>query len=174
MRLSRFPTFLLSIFLSITPSSSGLANEEYIGLTKIPANLKEMGGWVIRDTKYSVAQVAESSCVHRPCPEGIKQMLWLQKLIGIDQSGKASHKVLDVIDLPSGYEKDFTFQLSKYCKVNNVDSPEVFAIARFESDKDIFTDIKKAWRVNLNTIKFEEITTGNVTCINIAGADYDG
>lgn len=173
MRHFPLPSLLLSIFLTIASSISCLANEEYIGLTQIPANLKSMGGWLIRDTKYSVSQVAEVSCTYRPCSAEIKQMLWLEKIIRHNQGGKVTHEVLDVIELPSGYEKDFTFQLSKYCRVNNVESPEVFAITRFESDKDIFTDIKKAWKVNLSTIKFEEISTENVTCINIAGADYN-
>jgi hypothetical protein len=51
--------------------------------------------------------------------------------------------------------------------------PEVIVYDMYDRTKDSFPAIR-AWRANVKTGKFKEISPDGISCINEAGANYSG
>ena len=101
-------------------------------------------------------------------------MVWLQKFLGNKPDGQAIFKVVDTIDLIAENISNQKEQILPFCSLNQQSTPEIFAWGVFEYDQDFLTKISKAWRVDTQTGKFQEIPTDSVVCINPAGANYNG
>ena len=134
-------------------------SRNYIGLRyrTLPGNLQGLGGWTIgspfSSPEYSVSHVQQ----------GKKQMLWLELILSRDNAGKPLFEVKDVLNLPS---LKSTEQLASVgCLVNGKRDPEVIAIAVLE-DTEYWGKIRRAWRANRRTTRFEEISPRNIACEN--------
>lgn len=134
----------------------------YIGLRyqggKPPKGIQELTGWTVGigrepDQSYAVSYVRQGS----------QQMLWFLNLVSRDRSGKPNWEVIDAINLPkfnSGEEL-----APPTCKLKGVSDPELIAYIIYE-DKELLTNIRRAWRANRRTRKIEEIPPKNIVCQN--------
>jgi hypothetical protein len=173
---------LLSIPTTIAQSNELSQNtleqrdpQSYIGLQykDLPSELYSFGGRLVGDfsaePSYAVSWVVDASCQELPCPTGTLSMLWLERFLAHDSAGKASFEVIDVLQLPDLPEDIFVqVQIAGGCTFNGVKDSEIIAVVKYEPDQEIFTDIRYAWRANLQTQSFEEVSPDAVTCENLA------
>ncbi|MFB2891337.1 hypothetical protein ACE1CI_00165 [Aerosakkonemataceae cyanobacterium BLCC-F50] len=136
----------------------------YIGLRyqgrKLPKGIQEIAGWTVGTgteprQSYGVSYVRQGS----------QQMLWFQNLVSRDRSGNPNWEVIDAISLPKFNTGE---QIAPpTCKLKGVSDPELIALVKYE-DKEILTNIRRAWRANRRTRKIEEIPPKNIVCQNPA------
>jgi hypothetical protein len=89
-------------------------------------------------------------------------MLWLELIESRDKQGRVNVKVLDVIHLPKLTQTDY---LLHYCTRNGKQDPQLVALVKYEDNQHL-KNIKKAWISNIQTGKFQEISTNNIVCAN--------
>jgi hypothetical protein len=159
-----------SILASTTKSDRGPISS-YIGLEYIdlPSELRNFGGSVIgsslEEPIYTVSWIVDARCEFQPCPVGTRSMLWLEKILDYDRSGKPYRQVLDLADLPD-LPGDFSEQLFFSCRRNGEPDPEILAIAKYDPDQEFLTEILHAWRANRDAGKIESISTEGIRCEN--------
>ena len=89
-------------------------------------------------------------------------MLWLEKLIEANRN-RTLHQLLDIQIIPnlSGNEV-WAFE---YCRINGENAGLIFAIADPEYDNYLdLLYIKRAWSMNIETEKIEEISVIGLSC----------
>ncbi|MFM7408890.1 MAG: hypothetical protein ACKO3K_20085 [Cuspidothrix sp.] len=134
-------------------------NSNYIGLrydrTNFPKDLKDVGGWIVGDSYsnilYSISHVVKKN----------QEMLWFQ-IITRDKYGINNHQVIDVLNLPKLNKSE---GINSFCLIKGVRDPEITAIIKYQ-ETEYFKNIKKAWRANRKSGKFEQIFTRNIVCEN--------
>jgi hypothetical protein len=144
------------------PVKQTIDTAKYIGLRhgpSLPPELKSLGGALVSavgdEKEYSMGEV------HR----GRTKMLWFNRLTHRDDKGVAYWEVKDIIVLPPIPKK----QLLVYamCMLNNRPDGEIAAIVDYAPGVQYFTRVRKAWRANRTTEKFEVIpTTKGIKCEN--------
>jgi hypothetical protein len=135
-----------------TPAQSTGTNP-YIGLTfsndNIPDGVVENGGFLYNFTE---PQTSEYACTLMS-KDGL-DMLWLERLTGRNAQGIAEFEVVDVVALP---EQDYV--LTTFLLKDGA-SCEGFGLAKNANiDEEYFKEFYKAWKVNPQTEKLEEIPT---------------
>lgn len=150
--------FLLTS-LSIAPAQTGApkyTGHRY-GSTQ-PKGVKYIGGSLISElddqTEYGIAEV------HR----GRVKALWFERLIRRDEKGIPYWELKDVLVVPP-YPKSQLLSYS-FCLMNNLPDKEIVAIVDYQPDAEYFTRVRKAWRANRQTGKFEVIPTKGIKCTN--------
>ena len=134
---------------------------KYIGLRHgkaLPPGLKWIGGSLVsavRDEKeYGMTEI------HR----GTTKMLWFERLTHRDDNGTAYWEVKDVMVLPRLPKKQVF--LYAFCLLNDQHDSEIAAVADYDADAQYFTRVRRAWRANRQTEKFEAIPTKGIKCEN--------
>lgn len=151
---------ILIIILITFISSFGCAensNSNYIGLKyrDCPPGLIDEGGAVIDvKSQYAVAYYLKDST----------HMLWLEKIYDHDKSGRAFFEVLDVIISPI---KDKEYIFCDCCSINDEDQPYTFALVKKE-DREYYSEIKYAWKIDFNKMKFVKISIMGMKCFNVS------
>jgi hypothetical protein len=86
-----------------------------------------------------------------------------------DAEGKSLFTAVDILEI-NGIEKDQRFEFGM-CRLNEKSDLQIIALSEY-TDTEYLTKIKRAWRVNPEKGKFEEIPTTGVDCVNMSyGAD---
>lgn len=141
-------------------------NQNYIGLRykDIPTGLEYISGWTVGDPNasrvYGISRIVK----------GNQEMLWFQ-IIFTDSQGKANYQVIDVLNLPKLSKSETLLGGPAFaCLLRGVREQEIIAvIARYQGQNTQYLrQIKKAWRANRKSNKFEEISTRNIACENPA------
>jgi hypothetical protein len=171
-RLSIFCLLATGLFGTGIPAFSQAANQSpivtaqansrsFIGLQyqDLPRGLTNLGGWVVDigdngKFNFSVAHVRQ----------GTKEMLWLERFIRHDAQGRATMRVINVLELPA-ISKSQTLASSRFCMQNGKKNPDLIAIVE-ATDTEYRTQIHRAWRANRAKGKFESISTRGIVCEN--------
>lgn len=94
-------------------------------------------------------------------------MLWLQKLMRYDETGKAYWEVVDVLILPRMKKNGEIIDGLNGCKIRGRFDSEIVAIAKSEEGSEKYlTKIRFAWRANLRPQRFQRIPTKGIMCSN--------
>lgn len=155
---------VLGLLSEITPSFGNQQSTGYVGLRyrELPAGLQGGGGWLVgsgnRNGELAVTKISKGS----------QQMLWLETVVAYDSTGKAQYQVIDVLTLPPlASSEEIAGGSGYYCRINGKYDPELVTIAKTESDTvQYMKRIRKAWRANRSTGRFEEIAPRNIACEN--------
>jgi hypothetical protein len=92
-------------------------------------------------------------------------MLWFE-IIFTDSQGKANYQVIDVLNLPKLSKSEIVIGgQAGVCLLRGVPDQEITVIAKYQ-DTEYLRQIKKAWRANRKSNKFEEVSTRNIACEN--------
>ena len=133
----------------------------YVGLrhgSKLPDGLKNLGGSLVSEAgagkEYGLAEV------HR----GKIKMLWFERLTHRDAAGLPYWEVEDFLILPP-VRKNQVLAYST-CFSGSEPDREVIAIADYQRSAEFFTRVRRAWRANRKTGKFEEISPRGIKCTN--------
>lgn len=135
---------------------------KYIGLRhgpSLPRGLKGTGGGLISD-----ASDAEEHAISE-VQKGRVKMLWLDRLTHRDDSGKAHWEVKDVLVLPAIPRKQVLVYALCFSGENR--DKEIIAVADYQPGEEYLTRVRRAWRANRKTEKFEEILTEGIRCENV-------
>lgn len=169
MRVILFICLIVSLTLApvsaqraAAPVKQNIDTAKYIGLRHgptLPAGLKSLGGGLVSavgDTReYGMAEI------HR----GTTKMLWFERLTHHDDKGVPYWEVKDVLVLPPVPKKQVL--VYALCLLNNQPDGEIAAIADLEPDVQYFSRVRRAWRANRQTEKFEAIPTKGIKCENL-------
>jgi hypothetical protein len=144
-----------------TRNASAVEAAKYVGLrhrSSLPDNLKDEGGALISDindaTEYGIGEI----------PRGGMRMLWFERLTHRDDSGAAHWEVKDVLVLPRIPRNQIL--VYSMCFYGEKPDKEIVAIADYRPYVEFFTRVRRAWRANRVTEKFEEIPTKGIKCEN--------
>ncbi|MDT7603173.1 MAG: hypothetical protein QOF61_1170 [Acidobacteriota bacterium] len=134
---------------------------KYVGLkhgSHLPDNLKGVGGASISsmgDAKeYGINEVHQ----------GRVKMLWFEHMTYRDDSGAPNWEVKDVLVLPTIPRNKVL--VYSFCSSGKKPDSEIVAIADYQPDEEFFTRVRRAWRANRKTEKFEEISPRSIRCTN--------
>lgn len=148
-------------FAQRAQDTSAAESGKYVGLRhgpSLPAGLRHASGGLISDKsdaqEHAVAEVRR----------GRVKMLWFERLTHRDDSGRAHWEVKDVLVLPAIPRK----QILVYATCFSGQNPdkEIIAVADYRPDAEYFTRVRRAWRANRKTEKFEEILVEGIRCEN--------
>jgi hypothetical protein len=91
---------------------------------------------------------------------------WFEIIVARDSKGTPTFQVIDVLKLPKLSKSDTRAGgAGSPCLLKGVRDLEIVAIAQYQ-DAEYWRQIKKAWRSNRNSGKFEEISPRNIACEN--------
>ena len=129
--------------------------EDYIGFQyeSLPAQLDPRQASLVDVSDYGITWVRDESM----------ELLWLEKLICTYWDG-VYFEILDALRLPVIGPNDILAFGQAECRLNGIFDPELVVIARIELTGHL-TDIKKAWRANRITERFEELPTTGIDCV---------
>jgi hypothetical protein len=134
---------------------------KYIGLrhgSSLPDNLKDIGGALVSEVgdskEYGIGEI------HK----GKVKMLWFERLTHRDDAGVPFWEVEDILVLPPVRKNQIVVYST--CFLSNKPDREVVAIADYQPDVEFFTRVRRAWRANRKTAKFEEISFKGIKCTN--------
>lgn len=175
---------LLFAFFSITASSGARAityqanlsstspekiarssDRSFIGLRyrDLPKGVVDLGGWVVDFDpstglgRHTVAHVRQGS----------QRMLWLEKILRYDRSGRPTFQVINVLNIPNLSNGETFLTGGRTCLRNGRSDSNMAVVVRF-TEVERWTPVRKAWRVNLRTKGFDEISTKGIACIQYA------
>ncbi|HBR77084.1 MAG TPA: hypothetical protein DEA78_26255 [Cyanobacteria bacterium UBA11159] len=140
---------------TITLASQKQNSRSYIGLRyrESPPGVEYIGGWVIGDSEYGVSHLKE----------GKKEMLWLNLISSPDTNGDVMYEVKDILNLPS--IKSNEELAGFFCLVDGQPDAGIIAIVVSE-EVEYRRQIRRAWRANPQTARFERISTRGIACPN--------
>lgn len=149
-----------AVVFPLTSATTTLASQKqnsrnYIGLRyrEPPPGVEKIGGWVIGDSQYGVSYLKE----------GKKEMLWLNLISSPDSNGDVMYEVKDVLHLPS--IKSNEELAGFFCLVDGKPDAGIIAIVVSE-EVEYRRQIRRAWRANPETTRFERISPRGVACAN--------
>ena len=145
-----------------TRNASAAEAARYVGLRyrgdSMPAGLKWVGGALVSDP-YKDAKDYKLTEVHR----GRVRMLLFDSLTHRDAAGMPHWEVKDVLVLPRVPRNQLiTYSL---CWLGGRLDREIAAVVEY-TDTEYFTRVRRAWRANRATEKFEAIPTKGIKCEN--------
>ncbi len=134
---------------------------KYIGLRHgptLPRELKLLGGSLVSavgdEKEYAMSEVHRAKT----------KMLWFDHLTHRDDKGVAYWEVKDVLVLPAISRRQVL--VYAMCLLNNKPDGEIAAVADYQEGVQYFTRVRKAWRANRTTEKFEPMPVKGVKCEN--------
>lgn len=121
---------------------------------RLPNGAKDLGGGLLSDMDYGVSRFSK----------GGKFMLWLEKIVDRDERGVPEWEVKDVLVFNKLKKNQvFLYSYSSPCSINGEEDLDLVVMAE-EQPKKLAYKILKAWRANVQTEKFEEISTDAIVC----------
>ena len=134
---------------------SSLLGLTYVG-GSLPPGLKWNAGWMLepaRDAGFSITDVEFNG--HR--------VLLFERETG----RKGQHAVFVVTDALAVPATDTTLALVGLdCRLNGQPDGEIVTLLRYDANADTLRDIRKAWRANTVTRRFEAIRVAGIACRN--------
>lgn len=98
-------------------------------------------------------------------------IIWTGKdyyfLIQRNISDDCKHPKWEVIDQmkaplpPTGY-----YYEGHFCRKYKKQDFRIIALVHYDESKEFLNDVKAAWRVNADTVSFEQISTDGIDCVN--------
>lgn len=154
-------TSMLTALLTVPLTAKAEDKNSLIGIKHppMPEGIQETGGWSVHQEISNRTHSITSVSVDE------KEFLFLDRISGRDSQGKPFFQVVDVLPLPPiETEKEDVLGGSPYlCHINGEYDPTLIVIAQLEdSNTEFLTNIRKAWRVDLEAEKFKEIDTEGV------------
>ena len=141
-------------------AQAGMA--KYIGLRyglSLPDNLK-----ILRSEPLSVANDVNENRVSE-VQDGRVKMLWLERLTHRDGAGLPHWEVKDVVILPPLRKKEILAY--SFCSLSKQPNREIIAVADYRPRVEYLAHVRRAWRANRRSEKFEEISPKGVKCENV-------
>ncbi len=115
---------------------------------------KDLGGGLLSDEDYGVSRFSK----------GGKFMLWLEKIVDRDQTGVPEWEVKDVLVFEAARKNRlFLYSYSSPCTSNGEEDLDLIVMAEKEAKKRAYR-ILKAWRANVESEKFEALSTDGISC----------
>lgn len=146
-----------------SPPKQPTDTAKYIGLRhgpKLPPGLKSIGGSVVSavddEKEYAMSEIQRART----------RMLWFDRLTHRDEKGVAYWEVKDVLLLPAIPKNQIL--VYAMCLLNDQPDGEIAAIADHQPTEQYFTRVRKAWRANRTTEKFEPMPVKGIKCENPA------
>ncbi|HSE16603.1 MAG TPA: hypothetical protein VLB46_06095 [Pyrinomonadaceae bacterium] len=146
-----------------TPPKQTTDTAQYIGLRygpTLPRGLKSTGGSLVSavedEKEYAMSEIRR----------GRIRMLWFDRLTHRDDNGIAYWEVKDVLVLPAIPNSQIL--VYAMCLLNDKPDSEIAAIADHQPTEQYFTRVRKAWRANRTTEKFEPMPVKGIKCENPA------
>lgn len=129
--------------------------EDYFGFQyeSLPIPLEYRQASLVDNSDYGIIWVKD---------EGM-ELLWLEKII-CTYWDRVYNEVLDVLKLPSISQNDMLAFGRNECRLNGVYDAELIVIAEKEITGHL-TEIKKVWRANRRTERFEELPSVGIDCV---------
>lgn len=93
-------------------------------------------------------------------------MLWFDRLTHRDEKGVAYWEVKDVLVLPAIPKTQIL--VYAMCLLNDQPDGEIAAVADHQPTEQYFKRVRKAWRANRTTEKFEPMPVKGIKCENPA------
>ena len=155
--------FCIFVFLMLAPAAAQRAPDtaQYIGLRHgpaLPTGLQQVGGSLVS------AIGDEKEYVMTEVHKGATRMLWFERLTHRDEKGVAYSEVRDVMSIPRLPKKQLF--VYAFCLLNNKPDGEIAAVVD-KDDAQYFTRVRRAWRANRQTEKFEAISNKGIKCENV-------
>jgi hypothetical protein len=121
---------------------------------KLPNGAKDLGGGLLSDEDYGVSRFTK----------GNKFMLWLEKIVERDEAGVPEWEVKDVLVFePLRKNHFFLYSYSSPCSINGEEDFDLIVMAEEQMKRRAYK-ILKAWRANIETEKFEEVSSSVIVC----------
>ncbi|HNY64986.1 MAG TPA: hypothetical protein PKM41_06075 [Deltaproteobacteria bacterium] len=153
------------VFLALAglPGISGAAQKEtkpaanaaLIGTTYGPALMKgyeDLGGGILADEQRRLTDHAIQYV-----RKGKSEMIWLNRVVGKDPSGKPLFRIVDVLKLPRRDRGEIVTWFACFYKGRRTD-----AIIAY-TDK-YYNRVYRAWWVNRETDRIEEVSAKGIVC----------
>lgn len=154
--------FLLTS-LTVAPVAAQTDALKYAGLRygpTQPKGVKYVSGALISERndekEYGISEV------HK----GRVKALWFERLARRDERGIPYWELLDVLVAPPHTGKQILVYAS--CRLKNQYNPEIVALVDNQPSEEFLTRVRKAWRANRQTGKFEVLPTKGIKCTNQA------
>jgi hypothetical protein len=151
---------ILLLFFLLSISAFG---QNYIGYRHkgavfgetLPNGAKDLGGGLLSDEDYGVSRFSK----------GKSFMLWLEKIISRDDEGVPDWEVKDVLTFGKlKKHQELLFSYSSPCTLASEENLEMIVLAEFLPKKKNYK-VLKAWQVNLDEEKFENLPTKEIECV---------
>ena len=145
-------TSIVSALLAFPLTSKAEELNSLIGVKHppLPEEFDKKAGWLIDDT-YSITSVSVDG----------QELLLLDRFIDRDSKDKALFQVVNVLPLPLiDDDTEGVFAGAPYqCRIDDGEyDPTLIVIAQLEDgNTEFLTKVRKAWRVELEAEKFNEI-----------------
>jgi hypothetical protein len=121
---------------------------------KLPNGATDLGGGLLSDEDYSVSRFQK----------GKKYMLWLERIIEINEAGVPRWEVRDVLSFDHlRKNQEFLFSYSSPCKQNKQENLDLIVLAERTPPTKTYK-ILKAWRANTKEEKFESVSVKGIVC----------
>ena len=126
---------------------------------KLANGARDLSGGLLSDEDYGVSRFSK----------GEKFMLWLEKIVDRDDNGVPDWEVKDalVFDKLKSNQK-FLFSYSSPCRENRAENLDLIVMVE-ENRKRKNYKILKAWRADVETERFEEVSIDSIVCPYIGG-----
>jgi len=124
--------------------------------------LERVSGWRYTGGSFIDANMSEFAVEHYIDENG-NLIIALGKFV-YGELERLGIRILDAINVGKLDENEFLQILM--CRLNGVSDNEIIAIAVWESDKEFFDKIIRAWRADTEAGKIKEIDTEGVDCEN--------
>lgn len=123
-----------------------------------PPGFKYIGGALISELgdkkEYGISEV------HK----GRVKALWFEYMTHRDQGGVPYWELKDVLVVPPHSSKQVLAYAT--CLIGNRPDKEIVAVVDYQPNEQYFTRVRRAWRANRQTEKFEVIPTKKIKCEN--------
>jgi hypothetical protein len=127
---------------------------------KLPNGATDLGGGLLSDEDYGVSRFSK----------GNEFMLWLEKIVDRDEAGVPEWEVKDALVFETLRKNQvFLYSYSSPCTIGGEADLDLIVMAEKQTKKRAYR-ILKAWRANVETEKFEEISSEAIACEYAAAA----
>jgi hypothetical protein len=146
---------------SIPPTAASPDLGQFIGMRhdgSPPEGYTELAGSMLPDAdgrEYALAHVLGAGM----------NMVWLEKLAYRDEQGGPHWEVRAAISIPP-VGSDEALVLGGWCEASGRADRGVFALVGADTYDDWFTEVRRAWRVDVARESIEAISTEDVRCEN--------
>ena len=143
--------------LQVLAQDKGFIGYKHKGVVygeKLPNGLKDLGGGLLSNENYGVTRYAKDK----------KYYLWLEKIVSRDLQGVPNWIVRDVLEF-DGLKKnqEFLFSISSTCTLNGRQNPDLIVFAE-KTQRGKSYKVLKAWKANVKSEKFENLSTKGIQC----------
>ena len=139
------------------PNAATVERARYVGLkyVSLPDGLEEASGELMGSVDDPLGYALRE--IHR----GRVKMLWLERKVSGDKPGQPNWEVKDVLVLPAMLKRQ---NISSNCYAGKKSDQEIVAIVAKSSGE--LLRVRRAWRANRKTEKFEGLSLKGITCVN--------